>query len=89
MAINALRTCGIESPLSVHLNAGQLKGIGVINGSEHNDRTIEHEYLALSEHLPEYEAQDLTQFLRPAFDKVWEASGWPSGSPNYDRRSAK
>jgi len=81
MSVNALRKCGIKSPLAVHLDLRPLKGIGVVTNSLDCEQTIEGDYLELSEELPEYESQDVAQFLRPAFDKLWQASGWP-GSPS-------
>ncbi len=43
---------------------------------------IDHDVLLAPEVLVEEEGYDIGRLLRPAFDTIWQASGWP-GSPGY------
>lgn len=44
---------------------------------------VDQEALLAPDVLVEHEGADIGRLVRPAFDSIWQASGWP-GSPGYD-----
>lgn len=87
-SLRALRSCGIQSPLSVHIELGAMSRVRIVTSRRHEltgraKETADRDILALPHILLEDDSQELTQFLRPAFDAFWQSSGWEH-SPGYE-----
>jgi hypothetical protein len=91
MSIKTLRKCGIQSPLSVHIEMGAMKGVRIANtlNDRHHElqRSVDRDILVLPHLLLEDDSTDLTQQLRPIFDALWQSSGWDR-SYGYDEKGA-
>ncbi|MDB5388032.1 MAG: Divergent domain protein [Planctomycetaceae bacterium] len=82
------KVLGITGPIAIMLSILDAKGYEMATspGRRKIDRTpIEQDELILPEVLSEGFDQDDAELLRPIFDALWNASGFPE-SPYYDER---
>jgi hypothetical protein len=82
--LGILRYLGVESPAIVLLSILGVRGYA-LGGKRlfRGGHRIDREDLLLPDVLVEDLAQTAATILRPAFDTVWQAAGWPE-SPSYD-----
>ena len=84
--LSLLRRLEIDPPYVVMLSFLGVRGYGMFVGSmrwQSNAHQIERDHLFLDEIILEDANLDIARALRPAFDQVWNACGWPR-SLNYD-----
>ncbi|MDH4241875.1 MAG: hypothetical protein OEW48_20125, partial [Phycisphaerae bacterium] len=86
--INFQKALGIELPIFVMLSFLKVKGytIGGVQSpySRRGQHPIDRDTLIVPEVIIESFDYEPTEVMRPAFDAVWNASGWPR-SMNYDK----
>jgi hypothetical protein len=88
--LSFLNSVAIEPPFYVFLSLLRVRGYAMFPGStavfmapRAHLREIDREDLILPEVILDAFDEDVPTALRPAFDVIWNASGWP-GSPYYD-----
>jgi len=83
--LGQLTTLGVPPPFVILVAATGTKGayISMRNQAVHGSSTIDHDPLILPEVIAEDESPDVPQLLKPVFDAIWNAGGYPR-SPNYD-----
>ena len=78
---------GVRPPIALMLSFLNVKGYEVVTKSIRNpyprSMPIDRGSLVLPEAIVESFSVDVAGLLKPAFDAVWNAAGWP-GSLNYD-----
>lgn len=74
----------VDSPLILILTFIGVQGYRImVRDSAFVGAGIDRDILFLPEVVLTDYADDIPRLLKPAFDSVWNAAGWP-GSPNYD-----
>jgi hypothetical protein len=84
--LGLLSKMGVEPPFLVMLTLVGVLGyrLGVDERRAHRTtRPIDRDILLVPDLLIEEVAGDIVKSLKPIFDAIWNASGWP-GSANYD-----
>ena len=84
--IELLRRLQIEPPYVARLSFLGVKGYSIFVGPlrwQPQIHKIEHDHLFLDDVIVERSDVSFSRVMRPAFDRVWNASGWPR-SMNYD-----
>jgi len=84
--LGLLRRLELDPPYVVMLSFLGVQGYGMFVGSmrwQSNAHQIERDNLFLDEVILEDPGADFAKAMRPAFDQVWNACGWPR-SLNYD-----
>jgi hypothetical protein len=79
---------GVEMPLFILLSLIRVKGYEMGYNRERYEfdgHPIEEDNLLVPEAMIESFDQDVDKVMRPVFDTVWRACGWP-GSPNFDKK---
>jgi hypothetical protein len=81
----ALKNLGVEPPLYVMLSLLEVSGyVMAVSKPFPGDKVpIDRDTLVLPEVLLEDRGAEPARVIRPAFDAIWNACGWP-GSINYD-----
>jgi hypothetical protein len=81
------RKLGLSPPIVVMLSLTGVKGftmaVGSSSSSVFETYPVDRDILLLPDVLLVDYAEDIGSMMRPAFDAVWNAAGWP-GSLNYD-----
>lgn len=80
---------GAECPIVVMLSLLGVKGFMMATPQgfwSHRDYPIDRDDLIIPEFLVESWDVDAATAIKPAFDAVWQASGW-EGSPFYDKKT--
>jgi len=88
ICLKAIRKCEIPGPYSVHVALVNTKGTRIVQHKDYFPRephTIDRSVVILPQLLLEEPVGNINipEFLKPAFDVLWQASGWQS-SPSYD-----
>jgi hypothetical protein len=80
-----LKELGVQAPLFVLLSLLGVKGytMGVSGFMRSPGSPVDRDELLVPEVKIEGYDTDIPKAIRPAFDRVWNAAGWPR-SPNYD-----
>jgi len=78
--------CNLSPPYFIMLTLMGIKGFIMAPPSNRfsSSYPIDREHLIIPEVILETTKFDSTSVLKPLFDNIWQASGWP-GSPNYDQ----
>ena len=78
---------GVEPPFIIMLSFLGVKDYAVVRdnyfGSQPTGDTIDRDSLLVPEVVVENFESDLKEIMRPIFDAIWNAAGWPR-SMNYD-----
>jgi hypothetical protein len=78
---------GVGTPVLICISLLNVAGLGMLTdntpGLRASNRFDRDDCLIPEVWVEDYTA-DVGKALRPAFDAVWHAAGWPSGSPNYN-----
>lgn len=86
--LNVQRKLGVETPFFAMLSFLGVRGYGIGGVSSFYSRRgqdlIERDTLIIPEVVIEEFECDFYEIMRPAFDSVWNAAGWPR-SMNYDK----
>lgn len=84
--VGLLKRMEVEPPYVVMLSFLGVHGYSLFVGAmrwQSNTHQIERQDLYLEDVVIQDAAQDFSRVIRPAFDQVWNACGWPR-SMNYD-----
>ena len=81
--LEAAKNWGVSPPFLVLLSLLNVKGYKVSTRFNYYDLRIDRDYLFLPDILVEEYDVEVSKLVRPAFDALWQASGW-DGSQNYD-----
>ncbi|OFW32075.1 MAG: hypothetical protein A3J28_08395 [Acidobacteria bacterium RIFCSPLOWO2_12_FULL_60_22] len=80
--LEALKALGMEPPIFVMLSFLGVKGFKMGVSRWDSGEAIDRDLLILPEVVIDSYESDIAKAMKPAFDSVWNAAGWP-GSRNY------
>jgi hypothetical protein len=84
MYVALIKELGVQPPIFIMLSLLGVKSFVVTGSQRTYGEVIERNDLVISEVTMNSFESHVAEILKPSFDAVWNAGGWP-GSENYDR----